>query len=338
MADQQQTQQNNHEVDYETANNELEHREPEHHRHQQQQNGIDVPANAISETPALDNIFYDCLERIFDFLDLPSLLNVAGTCKRLQIAAATKFRHDHGNKRVNLYRNTGNSLLRYVPRIVPMEYGALRVGGLEFCFPFLRCFGAEISSLEIDYSNVLDTQKHHLDRYINLYCADTLTSFSCMNGHAFSNGNFSKPFKCVDTITVQWSDLGAQLKDFVNWFPNLQHLRMISIRIDENAIAVPFPHLKHLYISIDDNTRTDFSIENIVNLLHANPQLQTLEMYFRQFRLNQLLNVMSNSRSITNVVLDGEITERSEIELERFRSEHPSILKLELRNSIYELD
>lgn len=35
------------------------------------------------ETKTITNICYDCLERIFDFLDLESLVNVAGTCKRL---------------------------------------------------------------------------------------------------------------------------------------------------------------------------------------------------------------------------------------------------------------
>lgn len=48
---------------------------------------------------AITNIYYDCLEQIFDFLDLESLLNVAGTCKRLQIAAAAKFTDQYGEKR-----------------------------------------------------------------------------------------------------------------------------------------------------------------------------------------------------------------------------------------------
>lgn len=52
---------------------------------------------ATSEVKSLTTIYYDCLERIFDFLDLKSLLNVADTCKRLRIAAVAKFGDDHEN-------------------------------------------------------------------------------------------------------------------------------------------------------------------------------------------------------------------------------------------------
>lgn len=48
------------------------------------------------KTIGTTNIYYDCLERIFDYLDLESLLNLAQTCKRLQIAAAAKFSDAYG--------------------------------------------------------------------------------------------------------------------------------------------------------------------------------------------------------------------------------------------------
>lgn len=50
------------------------------------------------EAKTITNIYYDCLERSFDYLDLESLLNVARTCKRLQIAAAAKFDDDFDEK------------------------------------------------------------------------------------------------------------------------------------------------------------------------------------------------------------------------------------------------
>lgn len=321
MADQQPTEQNNYEMD----------EKPEHIHHEQQQQNDDKP-------PALDNLLYDCLEQIFKLLDLASLLNVAGTCKRLQAAASTKFAHDYGNRTVYLCQATSDNVYRFSPGILTPNHGAIRINGLERCLPFLRCFGGEISSLEIDYSGIVGSQKHHLDRYINQYCADTLTTFSCRNGHAFASESFLKPFKCVDNVSLSSFNLGDNLKNFVHWFPNVQHLRMITMTIDENAIAVPFPNLKHLYVYINKKTRTDFSNNNIVNLLHANPQLDTLELYFSEFRLSELLNIINENQSISSVVLDGEITERNEVELNQFRSKHPSIVKLELRNSIYDLD
>lgn len=54
----------------------------------------------IAEAKTIDNLCNELIDRIFDFLDLKSLLNVTGTCKRLQIAAASKFNVDHGKKHV----------------------------------------------------------------------------------------------------------------------------------------------------------------------------------------------------------------------------------------------
>lgn len=38
-------------------------------------------ADNNGDAKSITNICYDCIERIFDFLDLESLLNVANTCK-----------------------------------------------------------------------------------------------------------------------------------------------------------------------------------------------------------------------------------------------------------------
>lgn len=339
MAESQPMEQSDSGMDYEPEHREVEHQHQHQHDQQQQQNDDEEPESP-PQPPALNTLYYDCLERIFDFLDLTSLLNVAQTCKQLQSAAATKFGHQYGHKTVYLYRIISNSLIRYQPGIQVYQSfsGYLRVNGLEFCYPFIRCFGAEITRLEVDYNNVLDAHKHHLDDYINQYCADTLVRFAFRNGHAFANENFTKPFKHVEEVSTSYCNFGASFMEFPNWFPNLQHLRIVRMVIDENAIAVRLPHLKQFDIYIVNNTHTDFTTENVDRFFHANPQLETIEMYFCEFRLSELLNIMRENRMISSVVLDGEIIERNEEELNRFRSERPLIVKFEIRNSVNELD
>lgn len=74
-------------------------------RHQkQEENETSVKT---TEEKTITNICYDCLERIFDFSDLKSLLNVADTCKRLQIAAITKFGDKFGKRKFMLDLQTG---------------------------------------------------------------------------------------------------------------------------------------------------------------------------------------------------------------------------------------
>lgn len=89
-----------------------------------------------SEVKTITNICYDCLERIFDFLDLENLLNVARTCKRLQIAAAAKFSDVYGKKRnfIKVYRYFLNEGINF------LNPNLIEVNGLESCLPFLRCF------------------------------------------------------------------------------------------------------------------------------------------------------------------------------------------------------
>lgn len=91
------------------------------------------------EPAAITNIYYDCLERIFDFLDLESLLNVAKTCKRLQIAAAANFDDRFGKKIVELYDVE--------------ESDEIKVDDWVMILPFLRCFGSKIFNLKVNYMN-----------------------------------------------------------------------------------------------------------------------------------------------------------------------------------------
>lgn len=61
----------------------------------------DVKAQATSTT----NIYYDCLEHISDFLNFESLLNVAQSCRRLQIGAASTA---NASNSTCIVRMTGN--------------------------------------------------------------------------------------------------------------------------------------------------------------------------------------------------------------------------------------
>lgn len=92
-------------------------------------------AATIATRASITTIYHDCLDRIFDFLDLESLLNVAGTCKRLQIAAAAKFNDEHGKKSVSLsLRNFYGDLAEF-----DVSSNHIGVGGFKLCLPSLLC-------------------------------------------------------------------------------------------------------------------------------------------------------------------------------------------------------
>ena len=214
---------------------------------------------------------------------------------------------------------------------LPNQYD---VDGLEFCFPFLRYFGAGISILEIEYNHIPYRQKDHLDRYINQYCADTLTELIIRDGSGLSIENFPKPFERLEKIHISSFDLRNSFQHFANWIPNLKYLQMESTIFDKPTIAVSLPHLEHLSMCIGERNEFgihDSNIENTVNLLHANPQLQKLELIFWKSKQNELLNLISRNAKLTYVLMDGGIANMNTKDLMQFRSEHPK-LKLDLQN------
>lgn len=98
------------------------------------------------EAGAITNICFELLDRIFDSLDIESLLNAGSTCTRLQIAAAEKFTHKFGRNLTVLYpkgTNEGTKGVR-LDTLVTLVFGPT-------ILPFLRCFGAHISKLRVEY-------------------------------------------------------------------------------------------------------------------------------------------------------------------------------------------
>lgn len=280
-------------------------------KHQKQNEREGEPVNTTEPEPiTLTNIYYDCLERIFDFLDLESLLNVAGTCKRLQIAAAAKFRDDFGGKTIKL----NPFYYRYI-RIIKYD-DQLDFYGLKMCLPFLRCFGATILNLSVSYSG----ENVHLDNYINRYCADNLKKISFVD--KISSKNFSKPFKNVEKIkffsVMTKCELKNQLLSIVHLFPNMRELEMDSVSIGVAAISVSFPHLKHLRLFVDENSKNDF--------LQANPQLQSISLFCDvEMSMDKLLDLISENPSISKLKICGDFVAVTTADVNRLINEHPSI-------------
>lgn len=297
------------------------------------------------DVEAITHICFELLERIFGHLDLDNLLNVARTCNRLQLAAATKFAHDHGDK-VILAESTISHLqskqietqnLYVHPHQIRIKRGKI--------LPFLRCFGAKISTLIVRYAD------NCVNAYINRYCADTLVDiefFNCQRG-ALSMENVLQPFKQVDCVefTGTSSILGKQFSNLANWFPNLRYLEIDAICIDYNFSAASLHNLTHL--SIKGNERDHFvatHAENFVDkhigsLLHANPQLESLELTSCEMSMSKLLDAISGNKSLTKLTVCNELSMGNRMksaELTRFAADHMNIVELNFRAYRFEIE
>lgn len=254
-----------------------------------------------SEVKSITNIYYVCLERIFDFLDLKDLLNVADTCNRLQIAATAYFSDEYGNKRITLnpYRSSN------VIEVYEDEINVSR----KACLPLLRCFGAKIKDLVIEYAHSpVRQQSNKPEEYINRYCADSLTSISFCRDLNFTNEIIKKPFKNVVDLCCVIVNLENKQANLVNWFPNMRSLYLMHV---STPIDVTFPHLEHFSIRAD----ADFPIEYIANFLRVNQQLQSFDIQTSQhIPLPKLLDVISENPLITKLCVSPYIVNPVNVE------------------------
>lgn len=337
---------------------------------------------------SITNINYDCLERIFDFMDLKDLLNTAQTCKRLQLAAAAKFGYEHGSKLVFFECEDDGFLIRRHFRMhipdhqmvrakISVRHNSVIVTGLKLQLPFLRCLGAKISHLHFEKSHC----KIAFDQYINQYCADTLKSFTIRGRKEFTiekpfenlenlvieNGDMNETFRSyinwypnlrslemfsanirvprirplehLEKLIIRNTDLADKLPCFVDWYPNLRHLEMHYVDVDTDYLAVSFPHLEHLGI-----TMCPSAMMHIVNLLKANLQLQRLDILMTNrigiatsFPL--LLNMISAHQSISKFKVTLRATALVlAAELQQLANEHPLITELSLQQYRFTAD
>lgn len=305
------------------------------------------------EAKTITNIYYDCLERIFEFLDLKSLLNLAQTCKQLQIAAATKFGHEYGKGRIvispyPIYENNYIELSKH-----PHPYlNRINVRGLETCLPFLRCFGAKVQHLHF----ILQSKNNYADQYVNQYCADTLTRIEFYNHDRFL---FTKPFKNVEVLDLYNTiSIRNELPNLVKWFPKLRHLKLDHVFNNRSPFGVRFPTLEEVTLFVHGNylhellehqaiidmnvpsIQTTLTTENAMDFLHANPQLcrVTFEAWRLELTLTTLLNMMSKNSSLLALHVHGKSTFVTMDETKRLTSEHRSIVDLDLKDYVFTSD
>lgn len=308
----------------------------EHHHHHVMDAKPDEKQqdDSAPEVKTLTNIFYDCLERIFDFMELGDMLRLAHTCKRLQVAVAAKYGDDFGETEVKMVLN-GNGSIMKSPSVV-------EVFGLKNILPFLRCFGAKISKLHVDYDGANQPQIDYVDEYINKYCAKTLTWITFTNKSEYSAEKFRTPFENVKNVGIYCGRLGNQFSNFAIWFPNLRELAIIDQSIDEANTAVNFPNLLRVMMTNSCfNVKPDtISIASVKPLLQSNPQLISLITTTPRFTFTTLLDTISGNPAISNLICYCVLHDYhvSKAEVDRFISEHSSIKELIMPNCYFAPD
>ncbi|XP_055326223.1 uncharacterized protein LOC129580052 [Sitodiplosis mosellana] len=241
---------------------------------------LEAPEKADAVTKITD-VNDDCLELIFGHLMLQDLVNVADTCKRFQPSAKAAF--------AAKCRGMVMMLVPYHNRFQLIESieDAVKVFGLSNCLKVLRHFGHKITMIHIAYLEINAVKQAALGRYMNEYCADSLTYIAIAGVLKEMTANWTKPFINAETVWLWSSDLG----DLSAWFPKT---RRLVLHAGAKWVENTFAHLEELEIHVNEHNRA-----SVAEILRLNPHLQQLRLLATGYDMKFMESVSGYLQSLT---------------------------------------
>lgn len=237
-------------------------------------------------TTKMTDIDVDCLEYIFNCLDLIDLLNVADSSKYLGRVGEPIFRRKFGKNTILLA-----SVRLSWKRFYEVHSDCKLIMDFKTSLQLLRCFGHLVARIEF-FSNVSQKCVAHISptesairilSYINEYCAMHLSEIKLSDCKQNALKCLTKPFMKVQKVDISCCSFDE------NWlsrfFPNMQHLTVTAYRryepFDFASIACHFPRMKHLVLNCDyDTTNRLRHMDNLVAAIRLNPQLKTFKLIY----------------------------------------------------------
>lgn len=247
--------------------------------YQSKRSKMEETMNEISPKKLTD-INQFCLERIFMYLDLEDLLNVADANKKLQTATIAPFDRKFASNPVKICVHFG----------IPSDE-VIMIDNLRTSFQQLRIFGHMITELFLDFENngiaISDSYRHILS-YVNKYCAESLHGIRF--NFAYSFECITKPFPNVKIVAIR--GYGFKMKCLQKYFPSLS---ILKLTLEDNIFPELIDHFPHLH-TLSLNTCYPLNNEHkddFKKILRLNKQLQTLKglhLDYNSFRLLKDIN------------------------------------------------
>ncbi|XP_055299702.1 uncharacterized protein LOC129567121 [Sitodiplosis mosellana] len=247
-----------------------------------------------SENPTkITDVNQFCLEKIFMYLDLEDLLNVANANKYLQFATHSPYARQNAKKTIYIalekdcFGEKYGSLIQRGISIANIRNSETTISIRDFktALQMLRCFGHKLVDINLLYYNQYPNSRrlNRLMSYINVFCAESLTKIEMSN--LFSRvplEEFKKPFTNVESVELK--DSPSDNCNLRTIFPKLRHL-ICSTKCNPASItpAVHFSNLEHLEFGNFHAKVIDENKQAIVDMLRLNPQLRSFAIEFLEF-------------------------------------------------------
>lgn len=274
----------------------------------------------------------DSLAKMFKFLDIECILNIALTSKSLQPATILAYERMFAEKTVCLH-NLGRTKNPSAENIKSNSHNII-ITNIATALHFLRIFGSLIKHIEIYYSR-LSSGYTILHSYINLYCANGLQSFRFCCKPKFYIDRFRQPFLNVHHVETFGSDLSEPMLPFDRVFPNVRELLIHGRGLSNILIGTQLRQLTSVFIGVThvlDEKHNEF----MCNLLTMNPQVKSvvIRTELKELTMSSLLKILQCSPLLEHLSITTIQTPRpvSQTQIQRFARTHPQIIELNLRN------
>lgn len=216
----------------------------------------------------------DCLEEVMEYLNLPDLLEIADSNKRLRRAACYFFSQKYAKKHfeIRTYRNEEESR-----KVFNVNNNYITITNTETSLKFLRCFGSLITLLTIRNENCNERCCTEILRYINTYCAKSLVTLSVKIYRKSIFDEIHNVFENVLIVSIESSVLKFNKVMLGEIFPKMKHLKLWANDIkDSMFIETKFPKLEHFNYHPNRNDSSNLEKQNLEMFVCLNPQLETM--------------------------------------------------------------
>lgn len=257
---------------------------------QRQENRMEVDISNITE------LGVDCLDHVFNHIELKDLLSVAQVCRQFRDAATFVYARKYSKRTVEILGDV-NEQLEWT-NYYDIDERNLVLADRKTILQILRCFGNKITHLE--YRCILkDTDPYgqfyeKVCHYINTYCADSLKWMYLDPLKAGFDKLCAKPFKEIETVVLFMRSL--DIRSFNRIFPKLKNLNFqwFNSGCKFITIAEEYPHLQSVDVFLNESSEPIKSF--VRNILRLNKQLQCLKMrtgpsFYHQMETISLTNI-----------------------------------------------
>lgn len=233
----------------------------------------------IPSTKIID-INTDCLEKVFEFLELRDLINVADSNKYLQETAEVVFIRKSKKRMIIVEINEKRPFYSYEFPDFEIYDDAILIRNSLAAMKAIRLFGQHISEISLQVISGITCKPPMCKNFfvhVNEFCHKTLKILHLYGNISPVFAALEHPFENTETFIYRRGVIGKRCKHLSRLFPRLSQLKLYGVDVLKSKYFFrTFPNLDTLHWEKNDLTGIS---DSEFTFATRNPQLQSFGSY-----------------------------------------------------------